>query len=298
MKNRVLVVLVPALLAGPFVAPARPQGPAPGTFSTTLAITRAQQLGAALGQMGGTTFAAGASYRFVPAFGAGLSLRYDVQDWPFDAPSEFGGLGPWSQLHRATAALNLGLALSRRFVLGLSPTVEWAGETHTPAGDGLAWGAVVSATGTLSPKCVLGAAANVSRQYFSTKVSFSAVVNWRWTDRLRLVNAPAFGPLGAAGIELRYEPSRAVEIAAGGVYRGDRFRLDRRQAYLGEVAEVSGFPMAARLAYKLPAGSRVDLHAGAVTAGTLTVKDMDGERLARARYPVTPMLAVSLSRRF
>jgi hypothetical protein len=236
--------------------------------------------------------------QFTPAFAAGLSLRYDYEDWRISPSAALGGAGPWQRLERPGATLNLSLALSRTFLLGVSPTVEWAYDSRAGAGDAMIYGAVISAANVFSPRLTLGAGASVTQQFYSLKATPFVILNWKLTDRLRVANAASAGPLGGAGVELRYAPTPVWELAGGGVIRSDRWRLEEHGASAGNVGETSFVPLLARLSRKLGAKARVDLSAGVVMNDRLKLKADGGHELAREDYATAPLVSASLSGRF
>jgi hypothetical protein len=124
------------------------------------------------------------------------------------------------------------------------------------------------------------------------------ILNWKLTDRLRVANASPAGPLGGAGVELRYAPTPDWELAGGGVIRSDRWRLQEHGSSTGSVGETSFVPLLARLSRKLGAKARVDLYAGVVTGNRLKLKNDDGHELAREDYATAPLVSASLSGRF
>jgi len=296
--------LAASVACASLIAPsAHAQGKPPGTVSGSVSVTGIGQLRSDLDGGGDArsddlAFSAGVMRQFAPAFAAGFTLRYATEDWSVGTDPALGGQDPLGRFVRPGASLNLSLALSKKVLVGLSPSVEMAYEPGAGAHDALVYGAVVSALGVLSPRMVLGLGANVSQQFYSLKVSPFVIVNWRINDRLRIANAPAAGPLGGAGVELRYAFARDWEIAGGGVYRSDRFRLGDRGPWAGQVAETSGVPLLVRLARKLDAKSRLDVSAGAMTNGTLRIKDSDGHKLASDGYGIAPMGAVTITREF
>jgi hypothetical protein len=298
--NRLWITFVLATaIARPLVSsPAFAQGNPPGTVTANAAIAGAEQFASDLHRGGNTTLSAGVMRQFVPAFAAGVTVRYDYQSWRFDSPTAFGSDGPWRDLHHGSVGLNLSLALSRSLLLGVSPAVEWAGEPGTDAGDGLIYGAVVSVAKVVSPRLVLGGGASVSRQFYNVKTSPFVIINWRITDRLRVANAAGASPLGGAGVEMRYAVTPDWEVAGGGVYRSDRFRLDARGRYAGQVGEAAGIPLLARISRRLDARSAVSVYAGAVIDGSLKIRDSDGREIVSDAYRPAPLVALMLMRRF
>jgi hypothetical protein len=302
MYRHVVASLFAACIAG-LATVAFAQGQPPGTVTVSGAATGLYQFDGGLARGGDVRWsdlsASGSVTRqFVPAFAAGLALRYDVQDWRFDAGEGPEGRGPWGRLQRPGVGLNLSLALSRTLLVGVSPSLDWAYDSAADPGDALIYGAVVSAAKVFSPRLVLGAGVNLSRQFYSLKTSPFVIVNWRITDRLRVANAPAAGPEGGAGVELRYTLTPDWEIAGGGVYRSDRYRLDDLGSTAGRVGETSSIPLLARLSRKLGAKSRVDLYAGALVNGRLGLKDSDGGEIATEDYRTAPAVAATLTGRF
>jgi len=300
----VVLVLVLSAAAGPAaIRPADSQGNPLGTTTVSAGVTGIHQVAGGLDaggdvQWSGLTFHGSVSRQFVPAFAAGLSLRYDVEDWRIRSAAAFGEPAPWQHLQRPGASLNLSLALSRTFLLRVSPTVEWAYDSQAGASDAFVYGAVVSAAQVFSPRLVLGAGASMTRQFYSVKTTPFVIVNWQLSNRWRVANAAATGPLGGAGVELRYAPNANWELAAGGVWRSDRWRIADPGPHAATVAETSAIPMLVRVSRKLGPAHRLDLQAGAMTAGRLTLRDDDGHDRMHDGYGPTPAVSAAWSARF
>jgi hypothetical protein len=303
-RSIILFVLTASVVGGVGTVPiAHAQGNPPGTVTVSGAVTGIHQFAGDLGQGGDVQWSSAmisgnVTRQFVPAFAAGLALRCDYQDWRFGSPATFDGKAHWQRLQRPGASLNLSLALSRTLVVGASPMVEWACDTRAKPGDALTYGAVLSAAKVFSPRFTLGAGASVSRQFYSVKRTPFIIVNWKLTDRLRIANAVPAGPLGGAGVELCYAPVPDWELAGGGVWRSDRWRLEKQGSSAGHVGETSFIPLLTRLSRKLGPKARLDLYAGASTDNRLTVKDSDGREIAHHHYGVVPAISATLSGRF
>jgi hypothetical protein len=303
-RSIIVLVLTVRLAAGFLTVPeALAQGSPPGTVTVSSAVSGIHQFAGELEQGGDVQWSSAllsgsVTRQFVPAFAAGLGLRCDFQDWRFGSPSAFNGKAPWQRLQRPGASLNLSLALSHTLVVGASPLVEWAYDSRANTADALIYGAVLSAAKVFSPRFTLGAGASISRQFYSVKSTPFIIVNWKITDRLRLANAVPAGPLGGAGVELRYAPTTDWELAGGGVWRSDRWRLESDGPAAGRVGETSFIPLLARLSRKLGPKTRLDLYAGALTNSRLTVKDSDGHEIAHDDYGVVPTFTATLSGKF
>jgi hypothetical protein len=292
-----------ALLGATLATQALAQGARPGDVTTSMSITGLNQFDADLDRggafhWGGVQVGASVTRQFTPAFAAGLSLRYDYQDWKWDNPAAFGGSAPWSKLNTPVVGLNLSYAIAPDWRLGFNPSVEWSGESGANAGDSLSYGAVLSATRIFSPDLVLGVGAGVFRQIDETKVFPFLVINWKITDRLRLGNPLQAGPAGGAGLELAYALSDRWEVGGGGSYRSYRFRLKDDGPVPGGIGENKFVPVFARLSYIFAPGTRADFYAAAFVNGKLTVTGADGSDLYSDEYKTAPAIGLTLSHRF
>lgn len=303
-RSTVLLVLVAGIAAGSAAArPASAQGNPPGTVTVSSAATFTQEFardfdGGGDLKWSSRTFSVGVTRQFVPAFAAGFTLRYGYEDWDISSATALGGEVPWQQLQRPGASLNLSLALSRSLLVGVSPTVEWAYDTRADMADACIYGAVVSAAKVFSPDLVMGGGFSVTRQFYSVKATPFVIVNWKLNDRFRLANAAPASLLGGAGVELRYTPAPDWELAAGGVWRSDRWRLAGDGPLRAGVGETSSIPLLGRLSRKLGPKVRLDLYSGATVSNKLTLRDLDGKDLAHDGYGAAPVLSATLSGKF
>src|SRR6185369_15888060 len=154
MSSRARLCIACTLLSA---STAAAQGQPPGTVTTSLAVTGVHQFDADLDEGGavgwsGVSISGSVTRQMVPAFAAGISARHVGEEWRMDAPAAFAGQAPWRDLQRSNVGLSLSLALSRSFLVGLNPVVEWAREPDVSADDALTYGAVVSAVKVVNPK--------------------------------------------------------------------------------------------------------------------------------------------------
>jgi hypothetical protein len=302
-RTPLTVALLAAAATSLATTPAVAQNPAPGTVTASAAVVGVYQFNTDLDDGGDFRWtdlqASGTITRqFTSDFAAGLTLRYDYQDWSFGSPTAFGGNAPWSNVRAATVGVNLTWLPTPEWRIGFNPTFEWSGESGADAGESLDYGAVVSATRIFSPDLVLGLGAGVFRQLEDTKVFPFIVVNWKITDRLRLTNPLPAGPAGGAGLELAYALSDGWELGAGGSYRSYRFRLDEHGAVPNGIGENRFFPVFARLSYGFGPATRLNFYAAAFVNGELNLMRADGSDLASDDYDVAPAIGVSFTHRF
>lgn len=276
------------------------QGKPPGTVTLTSAVTGARQFEGSTDSDGQNDWSSvavsgGVTRQIVAALTLGVSVGYAEETWRIDDPGAFPAGDPWRDLARTSVGVPITLALSRSLLILCTPNLEWAGERGADMGDELTYGTVLGVVKVLNPRLTLGAGSSVSRQFYSDKVSVFLIVNWQLHERLRIANAHGAGPLGGAGVELRYTLDPAWELAVGGVIRSDRFRLADSQAYAGAIGERGGMPVFARASRRLGEQLRADLYAGAMLAGRLRIKDDGGDELATTRYPVAPAVAITFA---
>jgi hypothetical protein len=235
--------------------------------------------------------------RFDARFGAGLGLRYDVEDWSFDGTTAFGR-APWGTLHRPALAVPLVWSVRPDVDVALTPSVQWSFERGASTSDAVVAGALVSATRRFSPDLALGLGVGAFDDLEETRVFPLIVVDWRIDERWRLGNPFRAGPAGGAGLELAYEASDAWELGAGATWRSTRFRLARDGPVAGGIGEARAVPLFVRASWRPARDVRLDVHAGAMVGGKLAVMDAEGRDLVEEDVDTAPFLGVTLRTRF
>lgn len=298
------IVGLTALIAAAFLAtPVFAQGLQPGEVSASGSITGINQFDTDLDHSGsfhwaGVQIGGNVTRQFTPQVAAGFSLRYDYQDWNWDKSAAFADRAPWSRLNAPLVGLNLSYAIAPDWRLGFSPSVEWSGESGAKASDSLNYGALLTATRTVSPDLVLGFGLGVFRQIDENKVFPFVLVNWKISDRLRLGNPLQAGPAGGAGLELAYALSERWEVGGGGSYRSYRFRLKDDGPVPGGIGENRFIPLFARLSYSIDKSTRADLYAAGFVNGKLTVDNAGGRDVYSDEYNSAPAIGLTVSHRF
>ncbi len=298
-----ITLLATAACCAALNAPAHGQAAKAGDVAATAALTGFTQFDTDLdggGQFhwGGGIASGTITRQFTPQVSAGLAVRFDYQEWKFDAPAAFGGVAPWDHLDAPQLGLNLAYAYSPDLVFNLAPSVEWAYESGANASDALTYGAVASVAKVYSPDLVLGLGVSVFRRINETKALPFLIVNWKIDDRWRVANPFQAGPAGGAGLEIVYAPDDHWEFAGGATYRSFRFRLKESGPTPDGIGENSFIPVFARISRTLTKALRFDFYAAIVTGGKLTVDNADGSGKYSESYKIAPAMGATLAYRF
>lgn len=274
------------------------QAPAPGEVSTSVTLSGLTQLNTDIDKGGrfrwsGADVGISVTRQFTAEFSAGISARYQSENWRFDTPGAFGPVAPWGNVLRPSVGLNLGYNLAENWSLFVAPQVEWAYESGAGSGDALNYGAVVGVSKVFSPTLFAGFGLGAFRQIDRTQYFPFFIVNWQITDTLRLSNPLQAGPAGGAGLELAYAWSDDWEIAGGAAYRDYRFRLRSDAPTPDGLGRNSGTPVFARLTRKFGPAAQIDLYAGMVVGGRLQVLNAAGSTVQSSDYSASPLIALS-----
>jgi hypothetical protein len=301
-KRAVAIVIATAVVAG-LPAAALAQAAKSNAVSSSAAITGLATFDTDLDSNGGSfdwsgVIASGSLTRKINAeWSVGFNLGYQYEHWSFSSPSAFGGEAPWGTINRPSVGFNVSYKVQQDVALFVSPQFEWAYETGA-SDNGQNFGAVLGATRVFSRDLVLGVGVGVFHQIDETKAFPFVIVNWQINDKWRLANPFQAGPAGGAGLELVYAIDDQWDLAGGGTYRDYRFRLKDSGANADGIGQNQGIPLFARLTRKLGPKGRLDLYAGATVAGTLKLRDSNGDTLVSSDYNTAPFVALTLAGEF
>ena len=228
----------------------------------------------------------------------GMGANYDYSDYSFSDDDHSPLSGPWDEVHALNLSVNALFTLDKNWKLFVAPSVGVAAESGADWGDAMVYGGTVWASRRFSPSLTLGLGAGV----FSKPEEVSAfpliIIDWKITDRLRLSNPLQAGPTGPAGLELSYEVTKGLTIAAGGAYRSTRFRLEDSGPVPDGVGEDKSFPLWARFSAKVGKAGTLSFFGGAMVGGKMLVEDSRGHELSDEHYDASPFLAATISFKF
>jgi hypothetical protein len=229
---------------------------------------------------------------------AGVALNYDFRDYSFSNPARFGGVAPWGTVQHYGVSFPLSFALHDDWSLDVIPSVDWFKENGADSAESRAWGGVVSATKRFPDGNLLGFGVGVFERIEKTSAFPLLIVDWRLSDRWRLINPLSAGPTGPAGVELEYLFDNDWSVGVGAAYRSLRFRLSSRGPVPNGVGEERGVPVFVRGTYNFDKQTSLYLYAGVVAAGGLRVYDPNGNKLRDDDFDAAPLLGATLTVRF
>lgn len=299
-----LSICAALLLATP---PARADTPAvtaaPEISPLTISVTPSRQFDVALHGGGGVSatrylFDINAYQPLSQTFGAGLHFAYEGGDYRFTNPAAFAAGHPWEKLHRLEFGGTVAYDLNPLWSIYILPMVQFSREDGAGWNNALSYGGDLTITRDITPRLTLGLGVEILEDLGEVSILPLVVINWKITDRLLLANLSRPGPVGTMGVELTYSIGAGWELATGGAYLSNRFRLSSAGAYPDAIADISSFPVWGRLTKGVGKHFNIDIYGGAMFAGELQVEDKDGGRIASDRYDPAPFLALALSARF
>ncbi|HSQ99751.1 MAG TPA: hypothetical protein VLM36_07525 [Sphingomicrobium sp.] len=296
------LVLSAATAAATLAPNAAAQRAAPGTVTTTAAVSGVGTFNTGLDGPGSFRYAgviaSGSITKQIDAqWSVGINAGYTYENWSFDTPTAFGPEAPWGSINRPSVGFNVAYQAGPDLGFFVAPQFEWDYESGA-SGNRNNFGAVVGATKVFSRELVLGLGAGIFRQIDNNKVFPFLIVNWQIDDKWKLTNPFRAGPAGGAGLELVYRIDDQWEAAGGGTYRDYRFRLKDSGPNANGIGQNQGVPLFARLSRTLAPKVRLDLYAGAVVGGTLKLRDPSGNTRVAQDYGAAPFLALTVAGEF
>jgi hypothetical protein len=229
---------------------------------------------------------------------AGVTLNYDYTDYDFSNPVGFGGVAPWNIVQRYGVSVPLAFGLPDGWTLGVVPSGDWFRENGATYGQSFVWGATVSGTKRFANGNRLGVGVGVFDRIEKTGVYPFFIVDWRLSERWRLINPLPAGPTGPAGLELDYRLGGGWDVGLGIAYRTFRFRLSETGPVPDGIGEQRGMPVFLRATYAVREQMALHLYAGVVTSGELRVEDSAGNSLRKVDYDPAPLLGATFTARF
>jgi hypothetical protein len=229
---------------------------------------------------------------------AGLTVNYDYFDYSFANPLAFGGLPPWHIVQRYGFSTPVSFVVQDGWSIGVTPSFDWFKENGAKSSDSLVWGATATAVKRFDGGNILGIGfAAFSRIEENSFIPFP-IVNWRFSDKWRVLNPLPAGPTGPAGLELEYSFDSGWAAGTGFAYRTTRYRLSQTGPTPNGVGQISGLPVFLRGTRNLGPSMTLNVYLGAVANGELAIEDSSGNSIRKEDFDLAPFLGANLVFRF
>lgn len=282
-------------------SPAAP--PQPETASVSIAVASSHEFDAHFDNGGRVSVSrylldANANKALSESLGVGFHIAYEFADFHFSAPAVFGGGKPWGEVHRLEVGESVAYDITPQWSVFVAPSIQFSREEGAGWGKALVYGGDVTITRDMSPTLTLGLGVEAFSELEQLTLLPLLVINWKITDRLLLTNPSHPGPTGQTGLELAYTLGGGWEVATGASYLSTRFRLNNSGPFRDGIAETTSIPTWGRVSYTAGRHCNLDLYAGAMLGGEMSVDDRNGNRIVSDRYDPAPFLALALSARF
>lgn len=297
-----VVALLAATDAAQAANAAAPRGEG-GAWHPFVSVTPLYQGNAGLDRSGdfsvtGVVMRGGVSYDFGGGSRAGVTLNYDYFDYSFSTPESLGIRPPWGIVERYGVTIPLSVDVGDGWSLGAAPSVDWFKEKGAATNDALSWGATVFGTKRFKDGNRLGLGVGAFNGIEKTTVFPFLVVDWRLSDRWRIVNPLPSGPTGPAGLELDYRFDSGWSAGVGAAWRVLRFRLSDTGPTPNGIGEERGVPVFLRVSRRFTDQLALHLYGGVVVAGKLRVENASGGRLRSEAFDPAPLFGATFVARF
>jgi hypothetical protein len=242
----------------------------------------------------------GVTKNLAPRTSLGVDISATRQDWNFNSPKAWGAVTePWGTLHRWSVSVPYRSATSSGWFYTVAPGVELAAESGASNSDSLSYGATAFAAKMFSPGLMLGLGVSAWSGLEEASVFPFVVVQWQITEQLRLANPFNAGPAGPAGLELSWQASPALQLAAGGTVREFTSRLSaKNQVAANGLLEDSSMPLFVRASYTISKELQLDAYAGAALGGEFKIKNQQNQLVRTEEHDAMPFFAISASGQF
>jgi hypothetical protein len=228
---------------------------------------------------------------------AGLSVAYDYTDYHFSSPAAFGPVAPWTDVQHVGLAAPFFFQGPSQWSLLVSPSVDYFKENDAGWSVALTYGAVLAASRSFGPDRRIGLGAGVFDRLEEVSVFPFILVDWRLTERLRLVNPAQAGPTGGRP-RAQLPPRRRLDARCGWGLPEHSLSFARRRAISKWHWGGERHPGLLHAGGRFGQSFAMDLYAGALLGGALRVEDSSGGELAEQDFDPAPLLGATVSARF
>lgn len=213
---------------------------------------------------------------------------YSFADFDFGGTTGFAALDPWADIHTIEFAAIINYDCCEDWQVFGGPIVQFARESDVDIGDAFTGGAVLGATHVVNDKLLIGGGVGVVSQIENDVRIFPVIiVNWQFQDDW-LLTSTTTGSRGG-GLEVVYDLCENWDLAIGGAYEFERFRLDDSGIAPDGVGESTGLPLWLRATYKLDKNIELDVFGGLNLGAEVDLYDDRGHRITGDETDSAPL---------
>ncbi len=239
-----------------------------------------------------TSLSSGGSYSIDRAFGSfarqwnvsetvtvGLSVAYEYDNYKWTNGGSLSA-SPWNSVNTLSIVPRINYALSDRLSISVAPVMQISGEYDADSGESFQWGAIGAVRYKFSDTLNLGfGLLGLTQLEDSALFIPTPLIDWQINESFAIstIRGPEANPF--AGAEAIYEVSKSSELALGGGFSSQRFRLSSDSQVSNGVGQNQNVPIFVRFGVGRDGPWRVDLVAGVSVFNTLELDDSNGNQV-------------------
>lgn len=254
-------------------------------------------LGGELG-MNQTDFRVGYDWSLGRGSSLGLSMQASFHDYDFGPAGTPGFTAPWGDVVDYSLGMSWRKPMGDEGMLFIAPSIGFARGEGADWGESLTYGTIVSYGYRFSENLTIGFGAGVYFGLEETSAFPVLLVDWQINDTWRIGNPFRPGPAGPAGLEVVYSGGESWEVAFGGGWRSNRFRLDEDGLNPDGIGELEGVPVFLRLTWFASETFSLDVYAGQLLSGEIKLENRRGGKIGSDDLDSAPLAALSVTARF
>jgi hypothetical protein len=242
----------------------------------------------------------GADITFDAQTSLSMRLGYGYDGYDFSGPVP--GLGvadPWDDIHTLRLGGMLRWAPDDRWTVFAAPTIRVAAERGADFGDAIHGGGFAGFSYKVSDRLTIGPGFGAITQIEDDVAVFPVlIIDWKITDDLVLRTGTGLAATQGPGLVLAWSFAEDWELAFGGRYELQRFRLSDSGPVPNGVGEERSFPLFGSLTWEPSPNLSFSALGGVNLGGRLILDSPDGDRIASDNYDPAGFFGLVVTARF
>lgn len=220
------------------------------------------------------------------------AVSYELNAFDFSGTSSLGGGDPWDNIHSLRGSALFKYKFDDQWTIYGGPMLGFSAESGADIDDAVTGGGVIGGSYRVNKDLVIGAGVGVFSKIEDSAAIFPIIrFDWKFAPQWTLRSGRFdLGSEGGAGVELAYDPTETIQIAAGAQYQTRRFRLDDTGAAPGGVGEETIVPVYARLSYNPNRSLSLSVFGGVIFGGEVRLENSSGSNIADKDFDPAPVI--------